>query len=106
MLKPASPNFAPGTREWKISMIPLLGSQALDISSSWGSRELNPLLASADGSFGMKAAGIKIGVTGAMIGVEYLIARKYPKAARVLAKVNWSGAALTSGLAVHNYAIR
>ena len=93
-------------RAWKISLAPLVGSQVLDITSSLGTRELNPVLASADGSFGMKAMGIKIGVTGAMMGVQYLLAKKYPKAARVLAKINWSGAALTSGFAVHNYAIR
>src|SRR4051794_26690312 len=75
---------------WKISLAPLIASQVLDMSSSWGMRELNPALASADGTFGMKAASMKIGATAAMVGVEYLLVKKYPKSARILTKMNWS----------------
>ena len=91
---------------WKLSLIPLAGSQVLDVSSSWGMRELNPVLAGSDGRFGAQAATVKLGVAGAFVGVQYLVVRKFPRTARVFTKINWAGAALTSSFAVHNYAIR
>lgn len=91
---------------WKLSLVPLAASQALDLSSSWGMRELNPALAGGDGRFGARAATVKLGVVGALVGIEYLIVKKYPRTARAFEKVNWSGAALTSGFAVHNFMIR
>jgi hypothetical protein len=91
---------------WKISIAPLVASQALDITSSYGMRELNPLLAQSQGQFGAQSATIKLGVTGGLIGVEYLIIKAHPSAARVFTKLNWGAAALTTGFAVHNYAIK
>lgn len=93
-------------KSWKISLAPLVASQALDAASSYGMRELNPLLASANGGFEMKATSIKLGVTGALVGVEYLIVRKYPRSARVISKLNWTSGIVTTGFAVHNYAIK
>jgi hypothetical protein len=93
-------------RRWKISLAPLIASQTLDVTSSWGMRELNPLLVPPNGGFGMKSAVIKFGVTGVLIGVEYMLIRKSPRAARRFEKWNWSGAAVNTGLAIHNYAIQ
>src|SRR5262249_20024560 len=55
---------------WKRSLMPFAASQALDVASSWGMRERNPLLAGGDGRFGAKAAGVKIGAAAAIVGVE------------------------------------
>ena len=93
-------------RGWTISLAPVLASQALDASSSWGMRELNPVLAGSNGGFGGKAAGIKLGVTGALLGVEYLVIRKHPGSAKVFAKLNWASAVVTTSFAVHNFTIR
>jgi hypothetical protein len=93
-------------KSWKISIAPLVASQALDAASSYGMREMNPLLADPNGGFGMKATSIKLGVTGALVGVEYLIVRKYPRSARVISKLNWTSGIVTTGFAVHNYAIK
>jgi hypothetical protein len=93
-------------RAWKISLVPVVASQSLDIASSYGMRELNPMLAGPDGHFGAKAVTIKLGATAAIIGVEYLIVKKWPGSARVLSKVNWGTSALTTGFAVHNFAIK
>ena len=93
-------------KAWKISLAPLIASQALDAASSYGMRELNPLLADSNGGFGMKAMSIKLGVTGAIVGVEYLIVSKYPRSARVISKLNWTSGIVTTGFAVHNYAIK
>ena len=93
-------------RRWKMSVVPVFASQALDVTSSYGMRELNPMLASSDGSFGAKGAGIKLGATAGLLGVEYLIVRKYPRSARALTKINWSVSIMTTGFAAHNFAIR
>jgi hypothetical protein len=97
---------AKGHRAWKRSLIAVAASQSLDIASSYGMRERNPLLASSDGRFGPKAASIKLGTTAAVVVVEYLLIKKYPKAARIFSKLNWSSSVLTTGLAVHNFAIK
>ena len=91
---------------WKRSLIPLVASQGLDAASSWGMRELNPLLADPNGAFGGKAVMVKFGATAALIGIEYLLVKKFPRSARMLSKVNWAGAVVTTGLAAHNYSIR
>ena len=97
---------AAAVRSWKISLAPLVASQALDASSSYGMRELNPLLASSNGGFEMKGVVVKMGVTGIAVGAEYLIVRKYPRAARVISRLNWTTGIVTTGFAIHNYAIK
>jgi len=93
-------------RKWTFSLAPVFASQALDVASSYGMRELNPMLAGPDGRFGARGAGIKLGVTAGVVGIEYLIVRKYPRAARIFSKVNWSVSIVTTGIAAHNFAIR
>jgi hypothetical protein len=97
---------AAALRAWKISLAPLVASQALDACSSYGMRELNPLLASDNGGFGMKGVAIKLAVTSAVVGVEYLVIRKYPRSTRVISKLNWTTGIVTTGFALHNYAIK
>jgi len=93
-------------REWEYSLIPLVASQALDASSSYGLRELNPMLAGGNGTFGPKAVSLKFAAVGLAAGGEYLLVRKSPRMARVFSKFNWAAAALTTGFAVHNFALR
>jgi hypothetical protein len=102
----AEPEKAALQRAWERSLIPLVASQSLDAASSYGYRELNPMLASPNGEFGLKATTIKFSVVAALIGGEYLLVRASPKAARLFQKLNWSSAVLTTGLAVHNYVVR
>ena len=92
-------------KKWAISLAPLVASEALDAASSYGLRELNPVLAQPDGRFGMKAAGVKFGVIGGLIGVEYLLVRKYPRSAKFFTVINWTTAGATTGLAIHNYTL-
>lgn len=93
-------------RSWRRSLAPFLATQALDVISSYGMRELNPMLASPDGRFGSKAATIKIGFSGAVLGIEYLVVRRWPRAGSVLSKINWGGTVLTGSIAAHNFSIR
>ncbi|HVO96442.1 MAG TPA: hypothetical protein VMT15_00155 [Bryobacteraceae bacterium] len=93
-------------KSWKISLAPMVASQTLDAASSYGMRELNPLLASSNGGFEAKALSIKLGVAATAVGVEYLIVRKHSGAARTLARLNWTTGIVTTGFAVHNFAIK
>ena len=92
-------------RQWAISLAPLFASEALDAASSYGMRELNPLLAGSNGGFGVKAAAVKFGVVGALVGAEYLVVRKHPASAKFFTIVNWVTAGATAGLAVHNFGL-
>lgn len=92
-------------KKWAISLAPLLVSESLDAASSYGMRELNPMLAAPDGRFGMKAAVLKFGVAGGLMGVEYLLVRKYPRSAKFFTVINWTTAGATTGLAIHNYSL-
>ena len=93
-------------RAWERSLVPLVASQSLDAASSYGYRELNPMLAGPNGEFGVKATTVKFAVVGALIGAEYLLVRKSSRAARLFQRLNWTSSALTTGLAVHNYVVR
>jgi hypothetical protein len=97
---------AHSSRAWKVSLAPVIAGQALDVASSYGMRELNPVMASRDGRFGMKGTTIKIGATAAILGVEYLIVRKNPSSSRILSKLNWAAGFVTIGFAAHNFAIK
>jgi hypothetical protein len=105
-----TPGDAPSPRaslplSWKLSLAPLLASQGLDAASSYGKRELNPLLATPQGQFGISSVVVKAGVTAGMIGVEYLIVKAHPAAARFFTKINWVAAGATSGVAAHNFTV-
>ena len=90
-------------KQWAISLAPLMAAQTLDAASSYGLRELNPLLASSNGGFGMKAVAIKFGTVGGLVAVEAVLVRKHPRTAKVLTVMNWAAAGLTASFAVHNY---
>jgi hypothetical protein len=92
-------------RQWAISLAPLFASEALDAASSYGMRELNPLLAGSNGGFGTKAAAIKFGVVGAFAGAEYFVVREHPASAKFFTIVNWVTASATTGLAIHNFSL-
>jgi hypothetical protein len=44
--------------------------------------------------------------TAGLVGIEYLIVRKFPRTARVFSKINWSASIVTTGFAAHNFSIR
>jgi hypothetical protein len=90
-------------KRWAISIAPLLASQALDAASSYGMRELNPVLAGPDGTFGVKATAVKFGIVGGLIGVECVVVKQFPKSAKFFTVLNWTTAGVTTGLAIHNY---
>lgn len=108
-ITPETPHWEGAHRDvarWKLSLAPFAVSQALDVSSSRGMRELNPVLASPNGQFGARGAAVKLGTAGAFAGMQILIVKKYPRSAKFFEKINWASAGVTAGFAAHNYAIR
>ena len=90
---------------WKMSLAPLVAAHSLDVASSWGYIETNPLLAGPNGRFGMRSASVKFGIVGAAIAVEYLVLRRHPKMAKLFTRGNYFNAAITGGIAARNYAV-
>lgn len=90
---------------WKISLGAVAGSEVLDAISSRGLHEANPLLAGSNGQFGTKATILKVGIAGALIGVEYLVVRNHPGAAKIFWKLNLISAGVTGATAAHNYSL-
>ncbi len=98
-------------RGWVLSSAALAGAEVLDLISSRGARELNPLLQGPSGQFSMgKAAGIKAGAVSAIMAYEIFRARrsaaKTDEVYRPFTVVNSIGATALGGVALHNFAIR
>jgi hypothetical protein len=91
---------------YRSSVIALTTANAIDIQSSWGGRELTPMLRSSDGRFGARGAGIKLGMLAGMLTTEYFVVRKHPKAELPFSSVNLAMAAMMSRIAANNYAIK
>jgi hypothetical protein len=97
----------PGARLWKLSLVALTTANALDIRSSWKKRELNPVLAQSSSTFGWQAALLKMGISGAVMGMEYLATRGHghPGLYRILSIANFGSAAAVGAVATHNYTL-
>ncbi|MBM3814598.1 MAG: hypothetical protein FJW20_23475 [Acidimicrobiia bacterium] len=93
----------PSTSFWKASLLTLAASGAADVHSSLGRRELNPMLRSADGRFGLRGIAIKSLITGGAIGIQYLLVRKAPQSSKYAAIANFGMSAMFTRVAVHNY---
>jgi len=89
---------------WAASIAALLGGTTMDAASSWGKSESNPLLRSANGTFGMKGLMIKGGLAGAMIAPEIMM-RNNEDAKKKLAIVNFVAAGVFSAVVFHNLTI-
>ena len=97
----------PGRALWKASLASMAAAQAMDLHSSWGKRELNPVLADRDCKFNRQGALIKVGLQGGLMGLEYLVTRGHPsrKLYRALSVINFGAAAGTAAVAAHNYSV-
>jgi hypothetical protein len=87
---------------WKISAVALAGALAADIATSWGKREINPLVPTAGGTFGGRSAGLKIGVTGGALVAQHFFLKKSPQAERAMTFANFGMAGLLTSAAVSN----
>ncbi len=89
---------------WALSIAAVLGGTTMDAVSSWGKAETNPLLRSANGTFGARGLMIKGGLAGAMIAPEFLL-RNNEEAKKKLAIVNFVAAGVFSAVVMHNLTI-
>src|SRR5258706_12756917 len=88
---------------WRISAAVLGAVTIADMQSSIGRPEANPWLQSPNGRFSGRGMAIKgVGVS-AIIGAQWLMLRKNPKAAPYAAGANFAAAALTGAIGVHNH---
>jgi hypothetical protein len=94
------------TRLWKPSIAALTVASALDAHSSWGKCcEANPLLPAGNGRFGAAAASVKAGALGGQLLFQTWAVRRWPRAAKPLAIINYATAGLLTGVAIRNYGI-
>jgi hypothetical protein len=88
---------------WNSSVAALAVANAADVASSWGKRELNPIM--PEQRFGAEDALVKAGIVGAFMGVEYAILRHHPWFKRKVAALNWCGAGIDAATVVHNLTV-
>ncbi len=88
---------------WRASVAALLASSALDAHSSWGKREMNPLLAGPDGRFGTRAVAIKAAITGGALGMQWFMLRHKPSMTKYAILGNFALTGIYTRVAVHNY---
>jgi hypothetical protein len=98
---------APWATRWKISMAALAAANAVDTVSSWQKRELNPTLTPSSSTFGGQSTVLKMGITGIVMGVEWLAMRRHPRPQlyRALSIVNFGSAAAIGVVAGHNFTV-
>lgn len=82
-----------------------LGATSADAATSWGRVELNPMLRSADGRFGARGLGLKLGLFGAVELVKWRLAKRYPRE-RWVRVLSLGPAAAFGGVAVRNWSVR
>src|SRR5882724_13264198 len=73
---------------WRVSVAILGAVTIADMQSSVGRMEANPLLSSSDGRFSGRGMALKGVGVGAMVGAQWLLLRKNPKAAPWAAGAN------------------
>jgi len=95
----------PSKRLFIASMIAFNAANVLDVTSSYGKRELNPALAGANQTFAMRGVGVKVGVVGSVDLFEVLFLRRHRELMRTTAVGNFIMSATLGGLAIHNYGV-
>lgn len=89
-------------RLYNASLVALVAANAVDIHSSWGHVEANPILGSRR-QFDAQSAAIKGGIVGGLVLVQWAIARKNPGIKRKLARINFAVAGGVGAVAARNY---
>lgn len=99
---------------WRMSQVALVAGSAIDAHSSYGKRELNPILKGADGRFDGRSIMIKSAITGGLILWQEIqirtISKGKPHDQKALMKfngvVNSAMAGVFIGVARRNYGIK
>jgi hypothetical protein len=91
-----------GKKLWWASVAAVAAASVFDARSSWGRRELNPLLQGPNGRFSARSVEIKSVLVGAGVACQWLALRHHNKAAKSFGIVNLAVAGATTGVAIHN----
>ena len=92
-------------RAWLASLLAVAGSNGLDIASSYGKRELNPLLQGGNGSFDMSSVGRKAAIVSVMELPQLFLVRRSPRRMRMFTIVNFALSAALVGVSAHNFGV-
>jgi hypothetical protein len=104
-LKEEARAYEKAQKRWMWSAIAVTAASLVDAHSSVGKRELNGVLRSADGTFGARGFGIKMGLVGGVLAGQYLMLKKQPEAAKGMMISNYGMAGVKLGVAARNYQI-
>ncbi len=108
---PASPDAslhrrAAWKKRWIASWVALVAVNALDIHSSRGHGEANPMFRGPGGRFATgKTVLIKAGIGGGFFAAQFWAVRRNPEADKPLTLANTVAAGALAGVAVHNYSL-
>jgi hypothetical protein len=91
---------------WKISAAVLGAVTIADVQSSLGRPEANPFLSSGNGRFGGQGIALKSAIVGVGLGVQWLLLKKNPSAAKYAAVTNFAVAAATGTVVVRNHMLK
>ncbi|HEY7387951.1 MAG TPA: hypothetical protein VH640_05550 [Bryobacteraceae bacterium] len=91
-------------RLWIASMVAMAAASAMDAGTSWGKLESNSLLASPDGRFGVRGAGIKVGIAAGVI-IPQILLRRHKDLRMAFSVGNFAQTAVFGGIAIHNLGI-
>jgi hypothetical protein len=100
---PPSPDIHKPNRLWKTSIAVMAAASAIDLLSSLGKKELNPLLRGSDGRFGARGIVLKSALTGGALVSQVLMVRKNPHAATYAVVANFGMGGLFTSAAIHNF---
>ena len=93
-------------RLWWASVGAVVAASLLDVASSRGGVETNPLLRGQNGTFNTgRALLLKSIATGGVLGAEAWALRRSPGSGRTAAAVNFTVAGGVAGLAVRNWKV-
>lgn len=93
----------PSKKRWWAS-VAIAAASFMDMHSSWGKREMNPMLRGPDGRFRAGGVVIKASLLGTSCGLQWLLLKKEPQLKNtLLSGINVGLAAWWTAAAAHNW---
>lgn len=83
---------------YKVSVVSVIAANGADVATSYGRRELNPLMGN---TFGMTSVGIKAGMTGGILTTQHFGLR-HSKHKKIYALMNFGTTGVLGFVAYHN----
>lgn len=87
------------------SVLFAVGANALDIYSSYGKRELNPMLQGSNGTFSARSVLTKAGMVSGLEVPQILLVRHSARRMRLFAVANFAMSAALAGMSAHNFGV-